>query len=170
MPNGLDPPGRRRLEPRLHWELLGRAGPRGLRQPGGDLLGGQVGGGGGGVELRVRRRQLGPDRGRRAPVKSLKVLRRQRLMLVIVTGAVARRAAGRGHRLDQAVGRRCGRRHLEKIRPPTDHGEMMKAGTRNPAPTGRPPAGGAGWGGQGDELLGVLRVKSPCRPLRALDL
>ena len=44
----------------------------------------------------------------------------------------------------------------EKIRPPTVQGEMMKAGTRNPAPIGQAAAGGAGRGGQGDELLGEL--------------
>ena len=29
----------------------------------------------------------------------------------------------------------------EKIFPPVDHGEMIKHGTRNPAPTGRSPPG-----------------------------
>ena len=78
--------------------------------------------------------------GRRAPVQSLKVARRQRLML----GKVTRPAP---ERPPAAATASMSRRPevwsdtSEKIRPPTVQGEMTKAGTRNPAPRGRPPPG-----------------------------
>src|SRR5262249_8524862 len=78
--------------------------------------------------------------GRSAPVKSLKVARRQRLMLGKVTGPAPDRPPAAA---TASISRRqeVWSETPEKICPPTDHGEMTKAGTRKPAPMGRPPPG-----------------------------
>ena len=73
----------------------------------------------------------------RAPVKLLKVARRQRLMLGKVTGPTPDRppaAATASMSRRQEVWSETD----EKIWPPVVHGETMKAGTRKPAPRGRP--------------------------------
>src|ERR1700728_313252 len=75
-----------------------------------------------------------------APVKLLKVARRQRLRPGKVTGPLPDRPpapATVSIRRRQEVWSETS----EKIRPPTDQGEMTKQGTRNPAPIGSPPPG-----------------------------